>query len=335
MEEINPDIAARSKLIEECFARLSELGLAAILERISAQMEGLPVQHVSVASAWATSMSRLSQAAQLPYWMAWFGYVAGQHQRITTAAAADAALQLDEGQADFEEAFDRLKRDIAKTQLAELINSDAGRQKLHAGAIRMLAVASKIDSDAMIDGAHAMLGQAAIATWAALEAFVADSVRATLNQQPEYLRYLLQDEDAKKRITRVRLGLGDLLDLGLNLSDRLGDLILSDNDLSDYTSMKSILMPLLQRPTGLRAALDNHSLYILGKLRNVLVHRSGMADERFEQETSGRWKAGSVVTIQVADLANYISATGAVVEQVLAAVRLLHGLKAAQATEAS
>jgi hypothetical protein len=114
--------------------------------------------------------------------------------------------------------------------------------------------------------------------------------------------------------------------MGLDLSGRVGDLVLSENDLSDYVSIKSVLLPLFDNPPDLRDALNEPTLFTLSKLRNVLVHRGGIADLRFEKETGGRWKAGDAVTIGPTDIDDYIRVTSAVVERVLAAARKRNGL---------
>ncbi|WAC73532.1 hypothetical protein OU995_01925 [Roseateles sp. SL47] len=90
--------------------------------------------------------------------------------------------------------------------------------------------------------------------------------------------------------------------------------MLSENDLSDLSSMKAVLLTLFERPPSLVQALEDDAVYLLGKSRHLLVHRAGHVDSKFERETASRWKAGMVLTISANELAGYARAVVAVAE---------------------
>ncbi|WGS48812.1 hypothetical protein LFL96_13620 [Paraburkholderia sp. D15] len=304
----------------EYFVLPASLSISEWLGRISEQATDLPEAMAQLATTFGATLTRINKAALLPYRMAWLGVLDVHQQAFHQQATILALDQLDPLKDDLNSAVPPLRNTIAHAKFVELLGSDEGRDAAHRGAVEKLHRSAGLDKGALLRGAQDLLLQSVISVWAALETFVSDFIRAYLNRRPDALNLLLADEDAKKRIGRAKWTLSELMDIGLDLSGRAGDMVLSENDLSDLVSIKAVLLPLLGRPIGLTAALNNSELFTLGKLRNLLAHRGGTVDARFEKETDGRWPVGATVTIYARDLQKYVEATASVVEQILTAM---------------
>lgn len=296
------------------FVLPQSLGFSRRLKNKSKETIFLPDEIKQLASTYGTTLGRMNTAALLPYRMAWLGVLDVQIQSFEQRALFQAVAQVED---DFDNLVPPLREKLAAEMFANFMASDKGIDAAHRGAIHRLHRSTQLDEGSILRGAQDLLLQSAISVWAAFETFVSDFIRCYLNQCPQALHLLLADEDAKKRIGRAKWTLTDLLAIGLNLSDRVGDLVLTENDLSDLVSMKALLLPLFERDEQLRMSLAEPDLFILGKLRNILAHRGGAVDTKFEKETTGRWRAGETVTIEVADLNRYLNATVATVEQIL------------------
>lgn len=304
----------------EFFVFPASFSISTQLKQITQLADTLPEELTLLVATFEATLNRMNKAASLPYRMAWLGVLDVHKQALFQKATILALDQLDPFKDDLDKAVPPLRDQIAKAKFLEFIDSDEGRNVVHRETITALQRSAALDKGGILRGAKDLLLQTVISVWAALETFVSDFVRIYLNQRPDALSLLLADEDAKKRIGRIKWTIGELMTIGLDLSGRVGDLVLSENDLSDLLSMKAILCPLLERTPALMAALNDPELFIFGKLRNLLAHRGGLVDARFEKETNGRWKLGETVVIRTSELDKFIIATINVVSQILLAV---------------
>jgi hypothetical protein len=304
----------------EYFVFPASFAISSQLKQITQLTDTLPEELTLLVATFESSLNRMNKAVSLPYRMAWLGILDIHKQAMLHQATILALDQLDPFKDDLDKAVPPLRDQIANKTFLEFIGSDVGRNVAHRETIKALQSSATLDRGGVLRGAKDLLLQTVISVWAALETFVSDFVRIYLNQRPEALSLLLADEDAKKRIGRIKWTIGELMTIGLDLSGRVGDLVLSENDLSDLVSMKAVLCPLLDKNPALIAALNDPELFILGKLRNLLAHRGGLVDARFEKETNQRWNVGETVTIRASELDKFITATINVISQILLAV---------------
>jgi hypothetical protein len=302
------------EIVAQLFVLPNTLGLAAILGPAKEQAATLPEEYRVIFSAYESTLERLGTTVLLPYRMAWLGEANVHQERIAHVAMIQALDRLDPLKEDLDVAALPLREEIARTLFAKFLHSDDGTVALRSGAVKRLEWSTRLDKGRMVRAGQDLLLQSIVVAWAAFETFVEDTVRAILNDRPELVRLLLADEDAKRRVSKGRWNVAELLDFGPSIARRFGDLVLSENDLSDYASIKALLLPIFRSPSELRKALNDPSLFLLSKLRNVIAHRGGIADARFEADTGGRWKRGETVTVTPGELAEYLRATLRVVQ---------------------
>lgn len=313
-------------VVQRCFVLPNALSVKELMARADSQAAGLPSRFTEIHQAFAATLARLNRAAILPYRMAWIGEAHVNHERIQAAAAIQALERLTPGKDDLTKQAVPLRDQITDETFRRFLKSEEGAKALEEGAVDRLAWSAGLGDGYLARAGEDLLLQSVTVAWAAVETFCTDTIRAVLNERPNDLKLLAADEDAKRRISKTKWNLLELLDLGLDLTASVGDVVLSENDLSDQASLKAVLLPLFGSPDELRAALASSDLYTLNKLRNVLAHRGGVADAKFERETAGRWKAGALVSVTVQDLGSFVRAITEVVVQTLSALRRTYGL---------
>jgi hypothetical protein len=135
----------------------------------------------------------------------------------------------------------KLSQQIANEKLVEFLGSTEGREDLQVGAMRFLRRSAQLKQAQMLAAAQDLISQCTVSVWAAMETFISDFVRALINKEPQRVLKLLADDECKKRIGKSKWTLEQLLEHGLDLSSKVGDMVLSENDLSDLFSMKAVL----------------------------------------------------------------------------------------------
>lgn len=306
-QETEEDFAGR-------FVSLDGFNVTEALDRIKSRCPALPPELGQVVSTFVEALKRTEKVATIPCNLAWLGVADVAENAFFHRATITALDQLDPFKDDLEVEVPKLRAQLARREFTEFLESSEGRHQLRAGALGFLQRGAQLSQLQLLASAEHLLLQCAISIWAALEAFSFDFVRTLINLDARRVTKLLADEECKKRIGKTKWTLDQLLELGFDLSSRVGDLVLSENDLSDLASMKAVLLTLFERPSRLVDALEDDAVYLLGKSRHLLVHRAGHVDGKFERETASRWKAGTALTISANELTVYARAVVAVAE---------------------
>lgn len=291
--------------------------LTEVLKRIDIKREAFPINLQQVTSTFLESIRRTEKVCSIPYNLAWLSGVDVAHNEIAHRSTVLALDRLDPFQDDLDVEVPKLSRELTHEKLLGFLGSEEGREQLRTGATNFLRRNASLVQPQLLTAAQDLILQCTVSVWAAMETFVSDFVRNLINLEPNRALTLLSDDECKKRIGKTRWTLEQLLESGLDLSSKVGDLVLSENDLSDLVSIKVVLFALFDRPVGLVKALEDDAVYLLGKSRHLLVHRAGRVDLKFERETASRWKAGTLLSISADELRNYAKVAVTVVEETM------------------
>lgn len=169
--------------------------------------------------------------------------------------------------------------------------------------------AFKLQSDRLVR-------HSSVLSWNALEVFARDFLEAILNENATFATKFLGDADAISRFDLKKLTLTDLEPYGFNLSNRLGTFILDGRDLSDIESIKIAYKPVIYDKPDLVACLKSSEVYHLCKKRHLLVHRRGIVDRKFLQQTRCSLSIGDVLIVCPADLEKDIKLVWSVCEEI-------------------
>jgi len=161
--------------------------------------------------------------------------------------------------------------------------------------------------------------QATVLIWGALEHASRDLFKVYLNRTPAAYVLLLQNPETKKRFDLPRISLEQVADFDFDLSSRLGDLLLRQNDLADLTAIKAAFLSLFANDATLREALSAPELWKLFQRRNLIVHRQGRVDERYRSATGDHQPLGAMLVLSPDDLTRYLKHVSSAVEHLLLA----------------
>ncbi len=302
------------------FPRL--LGTKSISIELTRLADGLPKEFSTAVQSLDANLHRMKTTAGIPFTLSWLAETKLVQERIRNSAKFKAADLHNPLQPDFGAKVEVSMAEITQREFSAFLNSEIGASAIEEGAARHLMWSTKFQDGELKAASNDLILQSVIALWGAYEAFCSDIVRALLNQNPSHLKSLMASEDAKRRFGKLKWSLIELLEVGLNLSTKVGDLLLEENDLSDYASIKATLEALFPNDEGLRAALDDSRLRILAKSRNLLAHRGGIVDTKFQKETGLATPVGTILNIDPTGLCEYLEAVGT------SAKALLHALRA-------
>jgi hypothetical protein len=130
------------------------------------------------------------------------------------------------------------------------------------------------------DSAQNVLRQCTVLTWSAFEVVATDLFTCLLNNIPSLTSRLLKDEQCKRRFNNRDL-MASLEEHDYDLSGRMGQVLLQQCRLDDLETIKCVFSAVFPQANALRETLQQKQFWGLYKTRNLIVHRSGVADATF------------------------------------------------------
>lgn len=168
-----------------------------------------------------------------------------------------------------------------------------------------------------------ILNQCALLAWSSFEILASDIFVYLLNTKPSLAGMLLKDEITRKYYREKEFAEA-LEKYDYDLSRHMGDALIQQHRLDDLGAIKNIYRVLLGRSEPIRTALNEADLWKLYKTRNLIVHRAGVVDSSFKEETGDGRPIGTKLKVNPAELKVFITLVGkAGVELVGAATDLL------------
>ena len=84
---------------------------------------------------------------------------------------------------------------------------------------------------------------------------------------------------------------------GFDLSERMGTILSTSQDMSDIGTVRDVFNELFPDASDLQRTLAIDDLYLLNKRRSLLVHRRGIIDQTYLDETSDKALIGTELRI--------------------------------------
>ncbi len=97
---------------------------------------------------------------------------------------------------------------------------------------------------------------------------------------------LAQDTSTRKRFEVERFSLDTLVKHGFDLSNRVGTVLVSQQDFGDLPTIKTVYPVLFPGSGELLERLNDPDLWLLYQRRHLLVHRRGIVDQTYLDNTS-------------------------------------------------
>lgn len=149
--------------------------------------------------------------------------------------------------------------------------------------------------------------QTTVAIWSAIEVLLKDQLIEIINWKPELAKRLSTDEIAKKRFELPKLTLDDLEERSFNFQNCMGDLLVRQRDASDLLTLKAAVGAIWGKDCLFRA-LESSDIRLLNAQRHLIVHRRGIADEKYLSQTGEQGLIGEPIAIPPSSIVNFYTA---------------------------
>ena len=97
---------------------------------------------------------------------------------------------------------------------------------------------------------------------------------------------LAQHTSTRKRFEVERFSLDTLVKYGFDLSNHVGTVLVSQRDFGDLPTIKTVYSVLFPYSGDLLERLNDPDLWLLYQRRHLLVHRRGIVDQTYLDNTS-------------------------------------------------
>jgi hypothetical protein len=138
-----------------------------------------------------------------------------------------------------------------------------------------------------------ILNQSLVLIWSAFEILCRGMFEAKVNENPYLVDKIMNDAQAGKKFNINRVSYDLLRDNNFDISDKLGTTLVSQQDFSDFRTIKSALLAISCDRKALKTALDNETLWKLFQKRNLFVHRRGIVDSKYIANTGEEVNVGT------------------------------------------
>src|SRR2546426_7806906 len=211
-------------------------GIDRLLLPLTAIEPALGSVYQTIAAAFSTNVRSVVLTAGLPYMFALEASHRLRYRLFECAAELEAVLDSSDSEIAPAEVLSLAAQSDADRRMRELSGSSEGRASLNHDACTVLVRSGQ--SEDIRHAALQLVLQASVLTWGALEVLARDVFREYLNATPEACARLISDAEVKKRFELTKISMERVADFGFDLSSRLGELLVEQNDLADLATIK-------------------------------------------------------------------------------------------------
>lgn len=221
-------------------------------------------------------------------------------QRIYTTERIR-ALKIDKAdliKSEEELTFFREKKALEEAQLRmeEYSKSEEGMQFIADYASDMLI--RSLEYDNMKLASHELLRQGIVLLWSAIEVLARDLFIEYLNKNPKKISILINDPLTKSYFDLKSISIDFIINYDFDLSNCIGDLLVKLRDVSDLIIIKGIYKSLFSNNKCLIEKLNDINLWNLFQMRNLIVHKRGIVDEKYLKNSKSDLNVGDSLIIK-------------------------------------
>jgi hypothetical protein len=198
-----------------------------------------------------------------------------------------------------EEIRDRAASQKAHSRMREFVESEDGRNAIIRDVCHFLLNSLH---GGLGGAAEELLRQGAVLLWSAFEVFFRDVFELHLNREPHHARALMDHPSTRKRFDAEKWPLDTLIQHGFNLSGKVGSILVRQEDFNDLRTIMAAYPVLFPAAGDLIASLGDRDLWTLFQRRHLIVHRRGVVDQAYLDETGDLLPLGSQISITPARL---------------------------------
>lgn len=288
-------------------------------EEVFVEFDGLvgalATSYGPIAAAFRQNIVSLLSTVAVPFAMASSSTERSHFQRLHIAerirARSIGASDIPPGE-DLETVRSREAHRKAVDNVKSLVESESGKALISRDISHLLLSAIRHD---MRYAAQELLLQGLVLLWSALEVLARDTFEALLNRSPARIQALMDNPSTRKRFDAEKLSLGTLVDHGFDLSQQLGTILVAQQDFSNLPTVKSVYSALFPAASALHETLGNRDLWTLYQRRHLIVHRRGVIDRAYLENSGDSGTLGSRIVVRPSELEHNVTGVVAVGSQ--------------------
>lgn len=257
----------------------------------------LTPQYSLIAAAFRHSVEAALSTVSIPFFLAFDRAQSIRFQKIHILARMR-TIRKEPSTASFTREHDRLAHEEAQLEMNEFMKSAEGTNAMVNDTTHFLLGALERDDQNLAVAARELLQQGLILVWSAFEVLFRDAFEALLNEHPAKVAALIEHPTTRKRFEAERLPLDTLVQHGFDLSQRLGSVLVTQQDFSDLLCVKAVYDVLFPAVATLHDALADRELWMLFQRRHLIVHRRGVVDRTYVNATGEEVTVGSSLAVR-------------------------------------
>lgn len=279
---------------------------AVIAEPLITATGRLSTDYKPFALAFQDNLRSVLRTLSIPFQYTFAQVQSLHHQRFLMAARIRALKVTDDVDTEDERAKrEREASDTAHATFQEFAAGD-GRDAMPSEVLHRLA-SIKEDPDSLA-AARELTRQGVVLVWGAFEVLARDLFTELLNRHPTRVEALVANPSNRKRFGIEKLDWGTLSTFGFDLSKNLGTVLAQRADLDDIPTIKDAYGALFPDVSDLASKLADRRLWLLFQRRNLIVHRRGMVDQKYNEKTGETLRLGDQLWPTPEDVEAYFEA---------------------------
>jgi hypothetical protein len=268
-----------------------------VFGQLAAAIPLVPAAYQPIAEAFRSNLTSVSSTVSMPFALASAGVHQQHFQRIHIAERIRTLRPGESGSEGDRQLDDKAYR-IASERMQEFRSSSRGEQVIIRDICHFLIESLGHGLEA---AAQELLHQGVVLLWSALEVLSRDTFEVHLNDDPNLAQRLVSDPTTRKRFEADRFPLETLIEHGFDLTGKVGSVLVAKQDFSDLVTIKAVFKVLFPASVDLARALAEPGLWLLGQQRHLIVHRRGVVDRAYLDNTGETVSKGSRLVVTPSD----------------------------------
>lgn len=194
----------------------------------------------------------------------------------------------------------------AQAKLAAELADENGQKAIY-GQIRSELLQGLDDAEAAL-AAQELLNQGAVGAWTAFEVFAKSVAKSVVNSQPTKGLALIKSDSTKAYFGGKGAIPAEILEEHqFDLTNSMGDAIFRSTKLESLSVIRAVFEILFPNSSEISHALKNKQLWMLNQRRHLIVHKRGIIDRHYLENTEDNFSPGERLRIQGDTLHNYLN----------------------------
>lgn len=153
------------------------------------------------------------------------------------------------------------------------------------------------EQESVRHAADELLRQGIVLLWGAFECLARDLFVCSINSAPLLSKRLIDSPEGRRVFQLKAMDFETLAEHRFDISDKLGSILISHQDLSDLAKIRTVYGLLFPQVQSLYTALGNRNLWTMVQRRHLIVHNRGIVDQRYLDSTGDQLLVGDVLVV--------------------------------------